>query len=166
MKTISINLYQFDELSEEAQKKAIQKLQYINVEHDWWDVNYDDAAQIGLKIKGFDIGRGESVDAEFMDDAEDVAQKIIENHGECCETHQTAKLFLDSISNLNDDREENEDSEYDDRLHNLEGIFLKHLKRNYLTILREDYEYKLSKEAVIETIECNDYDFREDGTLH
>ena len=35
MRTIEINLYQFNELSPEAQQKAIDNLQTINVDHFW-----------------------------------------------------------------------------------------------------------------------------------
>ena len=61
MKTKTINLYSFDELREESKKKAIQNLWDINVDYDWWQFIYDDAKQIGLKLTGFDLDRGQSI---------------------------------------------------------------------------------------------------------
>ncbi len=37
MKTKTINLYKFKELSPEAQQKAIYNLVDINVSHNWWE---------------------------------------------------------------------------------------------------------------------------------
>ena len=57
MKTLTINLYQFSELSDEAKEKAISNLSDINVDFDWWTNTYEDAARIGLKITSFDLDR-------------------------------------------------------------------------------------------------------------
>jgi hypothetical protein len=41
MKTVSVNLYTFDELGEDAQQKAIEDNREINVDyHGWWDFVY------------------------------------------------------------------------------------------------------------------------------
>ena len=36
MKTVTINIYQFSELSDEAKENAIKELYDINVDSDWW----------------------------------------------------------------------------------------------------------------------------------
>jgi hypothetical protein len=46
MKTIQLNLYEFAELEEMAKQKAIEADRYINVEHQWWNVIYDDFISI------------------------------------------------------------------------------------------------------------------------
>lgn len=66
MRTIKTKVYQFSELSEQAKKKAIEWGYDINVCHEWWEVIYEDAAEIGLKLTGFDIGRGQDCEGEFM----------------------------------------------------------------------------------------------------
>ena len=43
MKTIETIVYQFDELTPEAQQKAIERLCSINVDFEWWDSTYEDA---------------------------------------------------------------------------------------------------------------------------
>lgn len=40
--TTTRTLYQFDELSEKAQEKALEKLWDLNVDHEWWDYITDD----------------------------------------------------------------------------------------------------------------------------
>lgn len=56
MKTISIQLFSFNELSKEAQKKAIEKHYDINVDHGWWEFVYDDFKE-QARNEGFDIDR-------------------------------------------------------------------------------------------------------------
>lgn len=56
MRTITktFNVYAFDELSDEAKKKALENSRSINIDYDWWRFIYDDAIEIG-KILGIDI---------------------------------------------------------------------------------------------------------------
>lgn len=46
MKTIQINLYEFNELEEKAKQKALDECRDLNVSFDWWDFNYDDFISI------------------------------------------------------------------------------------------------------------------------
>ena len=41
MRTISVNLFSFDELSEDIQSKVIDNFRDINVDHDWWEHVYE-----------------------------------------------------------------------------------------------------------------------------
>jgi hypothetical protein len=77
MKTIQLKLYEFAELEQQAQQKAIEAHRYVNVSHDWWDFIYDDFIQIaetlGITIKKDSIhfqgfysqGDGSAFDAEI-----------------------------------------------------------------------------------------------------
>lgn len=42
MKQVTIKLYQFSELEEDARKTALDKMRDINLDHQWWDFVYDD----------------------------------------------------------------------------------------------------------------------------
>ena len=55
MRTINVNLYQFDELSDVAKQEAITELYDINIDHNWWKFIYEDAKTVGLLITGFDV---------------------------------------------------------------------------------------------------------------
>ncbi len=96
MRTIETTVYKFDELSEDAKQKALSNLIDINCGpgSEWWDCIYDDAKTVGIKITGFDLDRRKSCEGGFIWNAEAVAQKITEEHGETCETYKTAKAFL------------------------------------------------------------------------
>jgi hypothetical protein len=56
MRTIitETTVYKFNELSEEAKEKAIEKLYDINTDYEWYDFTYCDAKEIGAII-GIDI---------------------------------------------------------------------------------------------------------------
>ncbi len=53
MKAITINLYELQELNEQAKQKALDEYRYINVEHEWWDYIFEDfkaiCATIGIQ---------------------------------------------------------------------------------------------------------------------
>ena len=175
MKTVTIKLYQFSELSDKAKEKAISRLMEINTDSDWWDSSYEDAAQVNIKIKGFDIDRGSYVKAEFMQSAYDTANLIILNHGESCETYKTAKTFLQDWNNLvskysdgvkTDVVTEDNEYDFDNEADDLENEFLESISEDYRIILSKQYDYLTSEDAIIETIEANDYYFTEDGELY
>ncbi|MCK5610705.1 antitoxin of toxin-antitoxin stability system [Candidatus Pacearchaeota archaeon] len=46
--TVKTEVFKFDELSEEAQQTAIEKLYDLNVDHDWWD--FEDAKQAAARM--------------------------------------------------------------------------------------------------------------------
>jgi len=164
MRIKEVKLYKFSELSNEAKDKAIEKLWDINVEFDWWNFTYEDAEQAGLKITGFDFDRG-YCNGNFITNAEFSAKKIIEDHGENCETYKTAKQYLTELSTAKGIHSiadmPDEEFEHDD----LDNEFLKSLLEDYRIILKQEYEFQTSKDAIIETIEANDYEFTEDGKL-
>jgi len=163
MKTIEIQLFKFSELSEDAQKKAIEKLSDINVDYDWWEVIYEDAENIGLKITEFDLYRM-SIDGNFNLSAAEVAQNILNEHGEMCETYKTAENFLNEFNPVFAEYMETEEGE--DKLIDLESDFLNSLLEDYRIMLQKDFDYLTSEEAIIETIEANDYDFTANGELY
>jgi hypothetical protein len=170
MRTETIKIYQFEELSDTAQEKAIQEFQYINVDHEWWDSVFEDASQIGLKITEFDTGQTAACKGKWIEDAKDVADKIIENHGDVCETHRDAKQFLTDLAAAKTafEAQPDYDAEYDDfdgsgEYEELCEEFKKTILEDYLLILRKEYQYLLGEEAIKDTILANEYEFTEDG---
>ena len=55
--------------------------------------------------------------------------------------------------------------DFDLKANELEADFLEALGKCYLKILEKEYEYRYSDEAIIETIEANDYCFLENGKM-
>lgn len=168
MRVIEIKAYTFDELSDDAKKRAISKLSDINVDYDWWESTYEDAAQIGLKIKGFGLYRRRSAIGEFTITAAEVMANIFANHGEKCETYKTAKAFEAEWQPLFDDymddlSDKYESQEAEDDLSDMETNFLDSLLEDYAITLQKEYEYLQSEEAIIETIVANQYEFTAEG---
>ena len=155
MRTICTNVYQFNELNKQAKQNAIENTYDININYSWWDSTYEDAANAGLKITSFDIDRGNYCEGKFINSAQECAKLIIENHGEECSTYVTASDFIQELTKLTDQDE--------DEIEELEEQFLKDILEDYKKILSEEYEYQTSKEAIIETILANEYEFTEEG---
>ena len=166
--TTTRNLYTFDELDEKTQQQAIDGLYDINVGHEWWDCTYEDAEQVGCKILEFDIDRGSYCKLVFVHTAELAASSIIESHGPDCDTYKDAFTYLKARRALlpsDCDIHEDYDCEYDEDLETLDEGFQKMLSEDYLKILREEYEYLTTREAILETIEANEYEFTSEGVL-
>lgn len=163
MRQETINIYKFEELSEESQEKAIEKLYDLNVSDSfWYECLLDDAATIGMKITAFDIDRESYLDAEWLEYFDKVAELILKNHGETCETYTLAREFLDNLNQLTGE----EGEKYgDEKVEELEKEFERALREEYLSMLRREWEYLTSKEAIKESILANEYEFLENGDL-
>jgi hypothetical protein len=163
-------LYKFEELPENIKQKAIENLYDINTNFDWWQFVFEDAENIGLKITEFDVDRGNFCKGVFTLSANEVAQNILNEHGEHCETYKTSKSFMDEwqlVYNdyLDEKSPKYESQESEDKLMELEDDFLKSLLEDYRIMLSNEYEYQTSEEAIIETINANEYEFDENGKL-
>ncbi len=172
--TFTTTVYTFDELSDRAKENAVSRLCDINVDYEWWDCTYEDAARVGLKITGFDVGRGNSITGDFTESADECAEMILVDHGEGCETFKTASAYLASrgelVSRFSDGVDtdavaEGNEYDFDCECDELDREFKRDLLEDYLSILRNEYEYLTSEEAIIETILANEYEFDEDGML-
>ena len=170
--TVTREIYTFEELSEKAKEKALRKLSNINLDHDWWQFEYEDAANIGLKLTAFDLDRNKHAEGFFLNSATEVADKIMKEHGNECETYKTAFNFLNERDTLvrkfsdgvNFDIVTEENAyQFDQEADELEEQFLEDLLSDYSDILQKQYEHLYSDEAIIETIEANAYEFTEEG---
>ncbi len=170
MKVIEVKVYEYTELSEAAKGNVIRSMSDINVDYDWWEGMYEDAKNIGLKIEGFDMDVYCS--GRFIEGAVECASSILREHGDMCETYKTAQKFINErtelvkkYSNGIDIERVTEENEYDfdNECDDLEEDFRKSILEDYRIILRNEYEYLTSREAIAETIEANDYQFTEDG---
>lgn len=170
MRYEKIKVYEFNELSEESKERAIEKLWNINVDYEWWDCVYDDAENIGLKIKEFDLDRGSYVKGEFTISALEVASNIFREHGESCETYQTAVNFINEYEPvfsdyMNEQSENFENGDLEDKMLDMESEFLESLCEDYRIMLQREYEWRTSTDEIIKTIDANGYEFTKDGEL-
>ena len=168
MRIIETKVYPFSELSDDAKQRAIENLSNINVDYNWWESTYEDAERIGLKITAFDLDRNRHANGTFELSANEVAANIFSEHGETCETFKTATKFMEEwqpvfSEYLNEESEKYESRESEEALMELEDQFLKSILEDYSIMLENECEHLQSKEAIIETIESNEYEFNEFG---
>jgi len=167
---ITRTIYTFDELSDRAKGKARHKIADINTDHEWWDSVYEDAANVGIKITGFDTGRAQDITGT-IEDTEGTAHRIMKDHGEMCETYKTAAAYLadrDAVIAAAPKDEHGElvdEYELDEKLDELGEHFRKSILGDYLQTLTRELEYLYSDEAIADTIEANGYEFDEYGNL-
>ena len=176
--TVQITVYNFDELSQKAQEKVIERLWDFNVDHDWWDSIYEDAKEIGLEITEFDTYR-KTISGKLNEFLLDSCKAVRKNHSVNCDTFKTAKNYLlVYITVFNKWRrvEENEydhwkwvdwlaEFKYSGEAQEIEDNYRKALLEDYLSILYKEYDYQTSREQIIESIRANDYNFTLDGSI-
>ncbi len=161
MRTVRIKLYKLAELTEAAKKIALTKLADINTDDNWWDTTYEDAANIGLTITGFDLYH-RTIEGELTESPPEVAEKIKAEHGADCATYKIASTFLHSLEALTGQYAKIEDCP-EEEIEKLEDEFKEALLNEYHNLLRRDFDYLQTDEAIIETIEANDYEFYASG---
>jgi hypothetical protein len=178
--TRTITIYQFDELDEKAQEKAIEICSDYNVDHDWCEHTCDqDAATIGLKITGFDLYRG-TIEGDLSEYLLDSCKLIRINHGKDTETFATARQYLkEYIEAYKVWRKEQDEEEYSDDMKPADLLYefrysdeadvvtnnyKKALLEDYLIILQKEYDFLTSREEIINTIRDNEYEFLANGT--
>jgi hypothetical protein len=161
-------VFGFDELTDEGKKWAVERLFDLNVDYDWWDMTYDDAETVGIKITSFCIDRGAYCEGDFQLSSHEVAANIILEHGVHCETNKTAQIFLDGVNSVEptEGEEYGEGEEYEDKMMELDEEFKKSILEDYRIILQKEYEYRTTEEAIIETIKANDYEFTAEGSIY
>jgi hypothetical protein len=169
--TTTRNLYEFQELNDKAKDKARDWWRKSSTGEEWWEGVYDDAEGIGLKITSFDTGRSNHITGQFIEGATDCSDKILQNHGEECETHGTALAFIAEREQALEQEERDEYGDFvdewgvDSKLDEIEGEFLKELLEEYLSTLKKEYEWLMSDERVEDAITCNEYEFTEEGKI-
>ena len=175
MRTIEIKAYQFKELDEKTKQKVIQNNAEINVKYDWWECTYDTFKEVGVKIEGFDIYRGES-EIQFYLDHTEVASKIIETFGESTPISITCKNFMKERDALVKKYGEGNEiagysvkeelyDEFDEEEEEIILDFAGELNADILEWLTREFEWLTSEESIIEAIEENEYEFTEEGKL-
>jgi hypothetical protein len=162
MRTITTTLYKFDELTEDAKRKAIQRLNDINTMFEWWEYIYEYAEEVGIEIIGFNIDNGD-ISIKFEESIEKTMQLILSEHGEICDTNKLAKQYLSERKQL---EQQYKGIDLEDKLSFVDPDFTQQLEKCYLKLLQEDYDYRTSDEAIIEGIQANEYEFTEDGNLY
>jgi len=184
MRTIRTKVYKFDELTPAAQNKAIEKLYDINVDHSWWEYGLENMVNMlsengfenaKIQFSGFSSqGDGASFDADinvshFCND-----RRIVKIAEEYCHFHIAKSSFANHYSHertryVEYNSLEAKSVRINEALQQLSETIEQRrlsLSKQIYKDLEQEYEYLTSKEAVIETIQANEYEFYQDGTLY
>lgn len=158
-KTVSITLYQYSELNDDA-KEVARDWYRESATSDVYDHSCEyvkeDAAAIGLAI--VQLTEREPSEGSFTKSPPEVIKAIMENHGAECETYRTAERFKKLFAEICGG-----DDEALDRYDEVKKDFLEMLLEDYRVMRDREDEYQLSDEVIAENIEANEYDFTEDG---
>ena len=180
MREIMVKVYKFAELSETAQERAINALRYINADYNWYEYPYDTIRTAG-KLLGLDIGQIHfdtdlycifNADYEYVRGAAKAVRKEFSWADDLCKVakdlQDLQKRHFYSLScNVASQRVSNsyrcfrfgEDYECD------LGDIIDDFAYWARILLRDEYEWLTSNEAIREMIEANEYEFTEDGKL-
>lgn len=189
MKTITTTktVYKYDELPEESKEKVLEKHYDINVDYEWWD--YDGKTGFSAKeitryhLQGFkecdlleykklyfDLDRGQYiqfVDAEFTNT--ELARRFLGVPRPLWD--RVDWRINDCPSRDGNTRLEYESSDYREFTPKQTAILERAVERFSDKIheawsdLRKQYEYLMTREAIEETIRCNEYDFDLNGNI-
>jgi len=177
VREVTFKVYQFDELSEEVKEKVLDDCRFIMVEYfNWWKFVYEDAENIGLEIVEFDLDRM-SIVIKLNTSVLDSIEKAMEYFSNDSKPFTIAKSYYDEIMKLADSDEvkeyleENPDDDAYDAIYNLSlddlfyDDYVYDMRKVFLKMLEEEFEYLTSDEAIIEMFEANDYEFFETGKV-
>lgn len=163
MQTTILTLFTLAELpTVKAREKALQWAREALLD-EWWESVYNDAEQVGLRIEGFDTGRGDYCNVCFQHDPASVAVAIMREHGG--DTEKAAAMFASADDEYNGvngkitlatpDKADELQEEYDAKIEEFRQV----LSRCYLKQLREELEYREGAEYLAEMCEANGYTF-------
>ena len=153
--TITRELYQFEELEDDAKESARNWYREGMFDFEWWQDIYYDATQIGLEITSFDDYKAEG---KLIKTGAVVCSDIMKNHGKGFITYKLAKMYLPLFEKWAEDENE---GEY--QTEQTEDEFLSSLLEDYRITLNKEYEHMCSDEYIDENIIMNDHEFTKDG---
>lgn len=186
-------VYKFNELSEEAQQTAIEKLYDININYEWYDGEYDffkeDLKEIGIACSSFYFSLDRDyhiyMDEPYIENYEKFRQAVFKyadnkKFNRIAKSQWMLEAFNEVSDNISIETQHYAGSRASNyiQISNIHtGTFsdlyekeaeelLKDKLEEFLNALQKQYEYYTSEEAIKETIEANDYEFTEEGELY
>lgn len=196
MRTIETKVYNFEELSKEAQQKAIEKYSYINVEYfDWYESTIEvfkeqtkDFEVDKVYFSGF-YSQGDGAMFEYSDISKELFAEAV-NSLKLPNYKKSAMIkggyFSGSGShsghyshekccyhNLNFEANDCEHDNINDLFYTYHRELEDYITEKYESIARQLYrelesenDYLTSEEAIKETLIANEYEFTEEGVIH
>ena len=160
MRTITLNIYKFNELSAPAQKVAIRNHKHIEVENiDWSYPIIEDAEQVAhLRISGFDLPY--DIKSEFITGPRTSAQSIISEMPTDSPLYSIASKFLSEQERL---KHQPDTAKTEANMESNEDQYRMALASYYINALDQHYDYLTSDEGVQEYLIEKGFEFTQDG---
>jgi len=158
MRTMAVSVFKFDELSDEAQEKAIDRFREGMSCDFWIDEGLDSikafCSEFNVTLSNWSVGAYSHI--EFKTDATNRNFRGVKLSSVDKEAMPTGYCVDSDIRyKFHDEFKQTGDALY---------AFNEAVEAGFKSI-RADMEYQLTDKAIKETIECNDYEFTEDGKL-
>lgn len=174
MRTVRTKVYKFSELSESAKQKAIEKFWDINVDYSWHELSVEGHEEI-LSDKGYvnpkvmfsgfaSQGDGACFTCDKIDFNIFLEGKYKDLDISANITHNWRHYFATSTT-VNLDAGDDISQELYDEIENTIKGERENLGNEIYRKLEKEHDYLTSEEAIIETIEANEYEFTKDGKL-
>ena len=158
MRTMSVSVYKFDELSDNAKSKAIERfrdgMDCTFWVHDGLDSIKKFCAEFNVKLTAWEVGAHYPI--SFKTDATNKNFRGLKLKDFDKEAMPTGYCVDSDLRyKFHDEFTQTGDALY---------AFNEAVEAGFRSI-RADMEYQLTDEAITESIECNEYEFTEDGKL-
>lgn len=192
--TVTTTVYEFKELSDDVQEKVIENLWDINVDYEWWDYDclmhitdneienmkltsieesfLDRNSLFNSTIQAFDIDRDNFIQMDIEVNDEEIFRKFLgisEKLWDNCyyEFSSGTGRYSDTHMEITEnDPSEDEFTTDDITVIERADDIINEKILDALWNLRETYEYLTSREAIVETIEANEYEFTKSGRIY
>lgn len=182
-------MFTYHELTEGAQQKVLEKLYDVNVGFgDWWDFVYEEWIEkldkmgfynVKIYFSGFSSqGDGASFEAnvdieKWLTVNKKKSQfphvwKIEKENGIACSITKSGHYEHEYTMGIDTSDSYYMDEKTGSEMDELEKLILEDARGQARAIykdLEQEYTWLTSKEAIVDTIEANDWIFLEDGTL-
>lgn len=174
MRTKTINVYSFEELSDKAKKKVIEKFYDINTDYDWYELTNEEQCEelvnLGynepkILFSGFaSQGDGACFTCTSIDFQKFMGGKYKDVDISANITHSWRYYFATSTTVNLEDNGNLSQEQYDEIEKDIENE-REQLGNKFYRQLEKEYYALTSEKAIIETIEANEYEFDEDGNM-
>lgn len=156
MQTQTINTFLFSELPDEIKKKVLIKYADRGTIDWWYENTFEEAKENGIRLTGFDLGRGQKIEGTFIWDHLEVANNILKNI-----------IDMHPLFTISEQFKKQRDEAIDEyKLDELQNQYEKDILWQYWKMLKDEYEHFYSDEYLEEFFDIHEYQFTENGVLY
>ena len=174
MRIAQVEVYKFNELNKEVQQKVLDKHRYINTEFDWWDGDYEyfkeQLVKIGIEAETFYFNlepryRDFHLEKPMVVDE----RKFLKFCGVDLRTKEARNIIEEEGIAINWTHTGGGDGYHwiDPEIVNEVCLMdcLKKVLDKFWKELDSEFDGLITDEAIIDTLEANNYEFTKDGEL-